>query len=336
MRYFIVNGYLAYPQEEMFGVSRTHGETRKERAQVYERFGRQPSALGETRIFHEPKIGTLSVFVYDFDRTQLLLRASSQRKAYLLGNTFRSITTALIGEPPVQNGFEFLVELTDKPDPSMTLDELVELYRQLDDTPVRLSTLAVILQSGMALDHSKLSWVCDFMKRALVAPRFHATLLHLYQSHQMISGYMSGSFYESHYRWERKSQSRYFREKLYYEGRTQYDLAFLSVFRAIEALLNSANLRSEQIHRLLVQLDSQYGTTFAKSDYQFYHEIFSGGMKRMAYEEVIVRYLNLRNAVAAHGSLKPPRIITDDQVFEIQLLVEDMLGHLLYPGDESE
>src|SRR5580765_4333071 len=65
-----------------------------------------------------------------------------------------------------------------------------------------------------------------------------------------------------HYRHERKSTSAYLQEKRYLEERTVYDLAFLSAFRAMEALLGTVQIHKPQIPKLLHAFDGKFRTSF--------------------------------------------------------------------------
>jgi hypothetical protein len=49
------------------------------------------------------------------------------------------------------------------------------------------------------------------------------------------------------------------------------------------------------------------------------------------YKEVITHFLDLRNAVAAHANPKPPFILNEDQLFEIQKLADSMIADLIKP-----
>jgi len=138
-------------------------------------------------------------------------------------------------------------------------------------------------------------------------------------------------YYEHHYRHERKSESAYLREKKYFEERTLYDLAFLSAFRALEALLGTAQIHKHAVGKLLAALDGKFGTSFCSTRWESYHEVFSSGRKRWRFDELISHYLDLRNAVAAHANPKPPFTLREDQVLEIQLLVKSMLHDVAKP-----
>jgi len=169
------------------------------------------------------------------------------------------------------------------------------------------------------------------MRKAIRNHNIADALLHLEQSHYIISGFMTSSYYHFHYRWDRKFEKKYLREKKYFENRTRYDLAFVSAFRSIESILGKPQVKKQEIKPSLNNLDSQYGTRFSTSRWVSYHEVFSRTKKFRSYEEVIAHFLKLRNAVAAHANPKPPFVLNEDQLFEIQKLAESMIADLIKP-----
>jgi hypothetical protein len=140
---------------------------------------------------------------------------------------------------------------------------------------------------------------------------------------------MTSSYYHFYYRWDRRFEKKYLREKKYFENRTRYDLAFVSAFRSIESTLGKPQVKNHEIKLCLNNLDSQYGTHFSTSKWVSYHEVFSRTKKFRSCEEVITHFLKLRNAVAAHANPKPPFVLNGEQLFEIQKLVESMIAGLI-------
>jgi hypothetical protein len=112
---------------------------------------------------------------------------------------------------------------------------------------------------------------------------------------------------------------------MYLEERTLYDLAFLSGFRALEALLGGGQLKKHEIGGRLSALDHRFNTSFRSKPWKSFYEVFSSGRKRWRFDELIARYLDIRNAVAAHANPEPPFLLHEDQVLEIQLLAKTML-----------
>jgi hypothetical protein len=273
----------------------------------------------------QPGIGTLSVLVHDVYDTLLMVSAPSQRKAYALALPFRSFVTVYLGYALDNSNYEFLIELTAKPALTATTREIARLYRQLGPDPVSADFLSMAMVSGTGLFHSQIRSACKFIERILLAPQLAASLTHLERSHNLFAGHMTSSYYHHHYRHNRRLESAYLREKKYLEERTLYDLAFLSAFRALEALLGTMQIKQHEVGQRLRALDDKFGTSFCSTRWKSYHEVFSSGKKRWRFDELITHYLRVRNAVAAHANPKPPFTLREDQVFEIQRLVESML-----------
>jgi hypothetical protein len=84
------------------------------------------------------------------------------------------------------------------------------------------------------------------------------------------------------------------REKMYLEERTLYDLAFLSGFRALEALLGGGQLKKHEIGGRLSALDHRFNTSFRSKPWKSFYEVFSSGRKRWRFDELIARYLDIR------------------------------------------
>jgi hypothetical protein len=326
VKYFVLRGLLAKPYENAPSIGGSVPTTRKERVRRWTRFGSSLPKEGEFEFLRQPGVGRLSVVVYDVYDALLMVTAPSQRKAYALALPFRSYVTVYLGFPPWDDGiFEFLVELNGKPALTMTARDIASLHRPPGDMPSDPDILSNAIRSGPALDHAQIRDACAFVKKVLGEPRLVATLKHLERSHELFAGHMTESFYRFHYSRDRKRESVYAREKKYLEEGTRYDLAFLSAFRALEALLDTAQIKDHEIDLRLRALDQRFHTSFAVGRWESFHEVFTSGWKRWRFNELIARYLKVRNAVAAHANPKPPFPLREDQVLEIQRLVEGML-----------
>ena len=113
-------------------------------------------------------------------------------------------------------------------------------------------------------------------------------------------------------------------------------MAFLSAFRAVEALLGTSNLRKRDIESRGQMFDKAYGTSFATDRWQSPHEVFSSKRTWWQYPELIAFYLDVRNAVAAHANPRPPFRLTEDQVLELQRLVSYMLQMATVGSTDSQ
>lgn len=323
MKYFLLKGIK--PSISRSGIYARTGSIRKKDYEV-ERVKYDYLPPGETAIYHDKTYGSISIFVYELVQTFFLVKAASQRKAYALANSFRSILGIYYGRSWDYHGEESLVELLCAPRSDMSIQGLLEITRVVSPYFIDKDMQKYRMTEGVFVFHSEIEHAGSILRHVIREPRFVHALQHLSQSHSIISGEMTGSYYFSHYRHKRKSESKYYREKMYLEFRTQYDLAFLSAFRALEAVLGRFSFDKHEINKLLGKLDACYKTNFRESVWQSYHEIFAGAKRKRPYQEVIENFLRIRNSVAAHGNTHPPFILTEDHVFEIQRLVSSMLS----------
>ncbi len=181
------------------------------------------------------------------------------------------------------------------------------------------------LHSGTGINHIKLTKACNFISKVIVTPRLLDAIIHLDFSYYLVKD-MVGSIYETK---DRKEISKYELDRIYFENRNRYDHSFLSAFRGIELLMGKPSFKKYEVTNLLKSLDDEFGTSFTTTRYKSSHEIFSSHRRWWRYEEIIIKYLDLRNAVAAHGNQNTPKIIMEDQVFEIQFLLKIMFLHIL-------
>ena len=340
MRYFLINGYLPVPyapeavgDKSVWHFSQHSSETLEQRMEQYRRHGLPPPSLGETTLFSEPKIGRIALLVFGKLHAALLVVARSQPKAYHLGKDLRAILTCIYGLERPQYMDDFLFELKAKPTGKMTLQEMVKAIRcPAYWTNPGSRELEMDLKSGIHLDAQGLSRALAILKRSIGDWRLHQALRHLENSYSIVWGFMVGSYYESHYSWDRANLSSYDLQKLYYESQVEYELAFLSAFRGIEALLGKNRLRKSELRKLLSRLDIDYQTHFSKNPYKSYFEIFSSKRHHWQYHELLSKYLVLRNSVAAHANPKSPWQVSVDQVLELQHLLKHMFLEMVFPN----
>ena len=233
----------------------------------------------------------------------------------------------------MENQFRFLLECSGKPNPEMELFDIANLIQPVpyEDKYENIDLVNESLISGTGLSQQCLQKACEILSKAIDKPNVLFAFQLLDYSYSQFYGFMGGSYYNAHYRHDRKKMSRYNLDKSYLEIRIAYDTAFLTAFRGIEAILEKTNFRKNDITNLLIKADSKYGTNFSTKKHKSFHEIFSSRKRLWYYEEIIRYYLKMRNAVAAHGNINPPQIIMEDQVFEIQLLLKNMFIRILHP-----
>lgn len=345
MRYFVANGYYPSPhapQTHADGYStvsfgRLGNPTRKRMARRYKEVGVALPPLGEKVFLRVPRSGRVSVFVHGAYEAFVLIVANSQRRGYLLANAFRAAATCFQGLPPGNNYDAYLLELASAPTPDQSCRDLARLIGQRhggDRAPD--TSLEIAIGSGTRLDHVQIRSACDVAREAITRPVILDALLHLEYSRTLVWGFMAGSFYESHYSRDRREASRYELERTYLENRFRYDSAFVAAFRGIECVLSKPHFKKGRIPELLSKADQRYGGAFASQQHRSWHEVFSTKKKWWSYADLIAYYLDLRNAVSAHGNPSPPHIVMEDQVFEIQYLLQSMLADILIPKDRRE
>lgn len=344
MRYFLINGYKPappppknaqknYPEIHFSSIS---GETRRQRARRYREANVEIPKLGETVLLRRPGLGRISIFAHGNYDAFIMVAASSQRKAYLLGNALRAALTCFYGEPPPKRSSGYLLELRKRPRPDMYSRDLVALINPLLSRDKMGSLLLKNeLRGGVGVMHEQMVEGCRIVENALTRPRLVDALMHLEHSRNLVCGFMVGSFYETHYKRDRRELTRYQLERIYLENRLHYDSAFVSAFRGIECLLGRPFIKKRELGALLSKADHEYGVRISSENHRSWHEIFTSRRVRWKYEEIISHYLYLRNAVSAHGNPSPPHIVMEDQVFEIQYILHSMLLKILLPRREE-
>jgi len=304
---------------------------------MYQKAGLPLPELGEKTFLRHPQIGRISVFVHGAYDAFIMVAASSQRKAYLLANSLRAVMACAYGNVPLEQPSGYLIEMPTLPTPDMTVEDLADLINRIPSgQQVDNIMLRAELRSGSGVDHIHLDEACRILSRAFAHTRVLEALMHLDYSRHLVWGFMVGSFYESHYSLDRRNLTRYQLERIYLENRFRYDSAFVSSFRGIECLLGKPHFRKPEIRDLLAGVDRSFGTSFATSRHRSWHEVFSSGRRWWKYDEIIQYYLDLRNAVSAHGNPSPPHIVMEDQVFEVQYLLQGMIMEILHPNDGVE
>jgi hypothetical protein len=153
--------------------------------------------------------------------------------------------------------------------------------------------------------------------------------MHFRESRQLFAGFMVGSYYHSHYRHDRREAPRWLMQKRYFEQRARYELAFVAAFKAIESFFGVTMLRRNNLERAFAHLP--FPVISPWKIYRRRHEIFSRFPAQVAYRDLILHFLDLRNAVAAHANLAPPPrfVLSEDNLFEIQLFVTSLIGDAL-------
>jgi len=325
MKFFIFNGITAQPLESGPVLGGNDTLTRKSRKAYWLKSGLPLPKEGENLIFPVPGMGRISIFVHDIFDTLLLIAASSQEKAYALAIPFRAYFVIFHEYLFNDRHFDTLIELREKPRPIQTRRQILELNKPHSNYGIDLDFLESEIFSSQYLSRGHIGEACKFVRAVLHNRALAESVIHLEQSYAISEMMMNGSYYHFHYRHDRLLETKYSMRKKYLENRTRYDMSFLSAFRALEAILGTERLKKREIQRKLHDFDYNFQTSFSKNRWRSYHVLFTRKRKWWKLEDLISYFLVLRNAVAAHANIRPPKMLCEDQVLEIQKLVGEML-----------
>ena len=152
--------------------------------------------------------------------------------------------------------------------PSMSRRDLAKSIEQKYRGGVDTDIIEAVIGTGTILDDRQIAHACKIVRQSMTKPLILDALLHLEYSQTLVWGFMVGSFYESHYSWDRRELSRYELERVYFENRFRYDSAFVSAFRGIECILGKPHFKNTHISELLSKTDKTYGTAFTSGQYR--------------------------------------------------------------------
>ena len=258
----------------------------------------------------------------------LAFRAASLAEAYAVADAVIGIFTLFTS---------WSLEL---PDPEWRLFEIRTLPRRglsdetlgslLErDTPNFGPHSLHALRSGLVIREDIFGYLRRYLPLILQTPTLRNGLLHFSHSRTLYSYPMDASYYDLHYVVERTEQTAYVQEKRSLQSRLSLELAFVAAFKAVEAVFGSPGFRAADIRRHLTKLDVK---EFRPDDnYVRHHERFTGLPVDCTVATALHRFLELRNAVAAHANANAPPhlLISEDSLLELQLFVQILLDHVL-------
>jgi hypothetical protein len=181
------------------------------------------------------------------------------------------------------------------------------------------------LQNGVQLDARHLKVLPGAMEVAVQDQMIHEALVHFSQSRSLFDGYMVGSYYHSHYARERRAMRKIEVERNYFESRGRFELAIVAAFKAVEAMLGCGQIRENNLDKKFNSIP--YARITPRARYRRYHEVFRGERRTASYRDMILHFLKIRNATAAHSNRTPPPslMVTEDTVYEIQWFVSELI-----------
>lgn len=265
----------------------------------------------------------VKVIYYNVDRGHLLIRAQSLEDAYELTNAIRSFFAIYFGYMPLDLLPEFyLQEIRTIPKPAWTEVEFLsqlEHYRESD------TFFIPNLNAGIYIPKDELDYLIKFLKGSFAKKNLLYSMNNLLESRSLLNGFMSDSYYSSHYIYDRNSTSSRILKKRYQELRYMYELAFIGAFKALESFFMVNQIKKHKIKSLFSNIKNKE----IKNDtiYERQYELFLGQRKEIIYSDLIKHFLDIRNVVAAHSNSKPPRnfILSEENVYEIQSFVEELI-----------
>jgi hypothetical protein len=269
----------------------------------------------------------LRVCFWNTGRGVLGITARSRRTAYDVLNALWGLATIAFGFEPIDGVQQLLYSLERLPDAAWSdeklADELTIHNPESGEAAIRDLTL------GPVLEHHRLIFVRDHIGPLLANRPLHEALQHFRASRQLFHGHMVGSYYQLHYARDRRRMHWRELERLYYEHKATFELAFVSAFKALERLLGANHFRAGDIRRLLS--DATFLRVSSATRYRRYHEIFRGLKRDISVEDMLRHLLKLRNASAAHANSTPPRelMLSEDNIYEIQNFVVFLVGQAL-------
>src|SRR5262249_42231495 len=96
-------------------------------------------------------------------------------------------------------------------------------------------------------------------------------------------------------------------------------------FKAVEAMFGGVQIRRNQLDERFNSIP--YALITPRARYRRYHEVFRGEGRTASYRDMILHFLDIRNATAAHSNRTPPPslMVTEDTVYEIQWFVSELI-----------
>lgn len=324
--YYLVADYLVPVYIENEGsLGLTNCKPDERRKYFVERGLNLPKNYTISRLSHKTSV---RVVFFEIDHGLFLIEAPNQPTAYRVLRALDGFFYLANGEAPsVDRSIPKLNELKRMPNYKWTREKLI---KELRERNIEISPTNIFeLHSGWVVPQYDMRRLGPGIEA--IYPNIHLVeaLSHLGHSRYLFYGYMVGSYYHCHYKYDRKELSRYQMKKKYFENRERYELSFVSAFKGIERILKVAQIKKHEIAARLTGLgipDIQPETMYRR-----WHETFSGYEEYISYSDIIKHFLDIRNAVAAHANPSPPNHfhISEDSLIEVQLFLSELCAGVL-------
>ena len=174
------------------------------------------------------------------------------------------------------------------------------------------------MKSGVVLGDFEQHYLRETLPKIVGDQHLRESLNYFVESARNCQTFMSISFYQFHYRRERSLMSAAQLRRDYRQNRARYEAAFTVGFKALERLLRRVQIRKPDIPAALGELNVsglEPGATYTRL-----FEPFQGHATQISCRDLIVRFLDIRNAAGAHANSNPPveLRVSLDTVFELQ------------------
>ncbi|MGF7431898.1 hypothetical protein PQV03_14185 [Thermoanaerobacterium thermosaccharolyticum] len=323
--YYLLSGYIIpffYDIEK-----RTKGKTNENKIsknKIYKNNNQTPEnytfldLTHGTKIYiayHESNHGFLGNFV---------IKSNSIAEAYYLTDIIRGFYSVFYGWTPLEAGSNFyLKKLNDIPNAKWTTKDInnttIDVNMGIEDL--------ILVDSGVQLTKESLEDLKNFISKIYPNNDLCESLNHLLESRFLFNCFITNSYYECHYKYDRSQMPEWLKEKMFYENRYRYQTAFVAAFKGIESFFRVNDFKKHEIEKLFNNID--YNDISFDTVYIRRFEIFSGEPEEIKYGDLLAHFLKLRNTVAAHHNKKPPTIITEDSICEIQEFLIELITKAL-------
>jgi hypothetical protein len=187
------------------------------------------------------------------------------------------------------------------------------------------------MKSGHILQDHEQHYLRETLPKIVNDRRLRESLGYFIESARNCQGFMSLSFYQFHYQRERSQMTPASLAREYRQNRPRYESAFTAGFKALERLLGRSQLKRNDVGQALEELGLP--SLRPSTVYTRLSEIGREHTRDITCSDLVVRFLNMRNAVGAHANRSPPPNlrISLDAVFELQHFLRHAYGVYLEP-----
>ncbi len=243
-------------------------------------------------------------------RGKLMVRALSLEAAHDLAHAIWG--TLFLGRLHTREPAPLLLEITGEPDASWDFEKVISALKTRRSLAPHLSP---DLETGSGLSDLDLELLPYGLNAITSNPRLAAALRQLNLSRVLVPEFLEHDDFQLMTGDDLQAD--------YLSHRAHYELAFLAAFKGVEAILGGSQLKK---HSIASKFD-QYrpGGVVASSAYQKRIEVTTVGDKQDV-GSVVSRFLDIRNAAAAHSNATPPETlrVTLDRVLELQLFLLEL------------